>query len=137
MRLNPNLMKKWNPRIKPPKHVCPKHYCFFFAGVDSEFAEGLYDNVAAAWKHLQLVTEDSCTCGFLGICIRQDPINGNNDWYEPCEPELSKARLPWFYFMSKPPAATDPADSPQEARQRYKQYKKYLKQSRLLWGKDH
>jgi hypothetical protein len=57
---------------KQSKVECPKEFCFF-------------------WNN-------GCRCSF-GLCKRLDEINGDHDWYEPNEPALEKARLPWHHFV--------------------------------------
>lgn len=64
-----------------------------------------------------------CSCSF-GLCTRLDPIAGDHDWYEPCEPALDRDGLPWFYFI---PSA-DKVGA--EFRERY------LRESEELWGKE-
>jgi hypothetical protein len=67
------------------------------------------------------VQDDHCGCSF-GVCIRLDPINGNNDWYEPNEVKLEKAGLPWFYFIPGPENLVD------------EERDKYVQESERLWG---
>ena len=64
-----------------------------------------------------------CSCPF-GVCTRLDPVAGDRDWYEPCEPLLEQDGLPWFYFI--PSADWLP---PQRR-------KRYLRESRALWGDE-
>ena len=40
-----------------------------------------------------------CACSF-GVCTRLDKEGGCRDFYEPCEPRLEEAGLPWFYFVT-------------------------------------
>ena len=59
-----------------------------------------------------------------GECSRNRDNPGGKDWYEPCEPALKKAGLPWFYFT---PSTKHLAEEFHE---------KYVRESRKLWG-DH
>lgn len=70
-----DLLTRWNIRNKPSKNVCPKEFCFLWSEDDNK-----------------------CNSQF-GICKRSIPNENNKDWYEPCEPELEKFGLPWFYFI--------------------------------------
>ena len=67
---------KWNVNKKPSALECPRKFCFL-------------------WDY----NKSQCQRTF-GLCIREDSINSQKDWYEPNEPELENARLPWFYFIS-------------------------------------
>jgi hypothetical protein len=49
--------------------------------------------------------QGGCACQF-GSCIRRDVANGVADFYEPHEPRLKAAGLPWFYFTH--PACLNP-----------------------------
>ncbi|HVK16522.1 MAG TPA: hypothetical protein VM533_06205 [Fimbriiglobus sp.] len=62
-----------------------------------------------------------CACGF-GVCTRLDPVAGDHDWYEPCEPALERDGLPWFYFI---PSVDKLAPEFHE---------QYLRESQALWG---
>ncbi len=62
-----------------------------------------------------------CSCSF-GICTRLDPVAGDRDWYEPCEPKLERDGLPWFYFI------------PSVAKLAPELHEEYLRESRALWG---
>lgn len=66
---------KWNVNEKPFALVCPRKFCFLWGEA-----------------------ENQCRRTF-GLCIRENTNNSRTDWYEPCEPELRKAGLPWFYFI--------------------------------------
>ncbi len=90
-------LSSWNIHNKPHKTVCPKSFCFLWSEVDNK-----------------------CRAT-LGICSRNIPDENNKDWYEPCEPELEKHGLPWFYFI---PDANHLVD---ELREEYK------RESNKIW----
>ena len=60
---------------KPSALECPREICF------------LWD-----------ASEEACGCPF-GLCTRLDAAHGERDFYEPHEPNLELAGLPWFYFI--------------------------------------
>jgi hypothetical protein len=66
---------KWNVNEKPSALACPHGFCFL-------------------WDY----SKSQCGKTF-GLCIREDASHSQKDWYEPNEPELEKAGLPWFYFI--------------------------------------
>jgi len=66
---------KWDKHKKPPEDICPKNFCFL-------------------WSEL----ENKCRKSF-GKCRRSTVNLNDKDLYEPCEPELEKNGLPWFYFI--------------------------------------
>ncbi len=105
---------KWNPNEKPPIHICPKEFCFFWREEGNSFAPGLYTNIDEALQHAKPVLVSDCGCTF-GVCIRKDMEKGEKDWYEPCEPELESKGLPWFYFC-------DPQRLTKKNRLMYKKY---------------
>jgi hypothetical protein len=63
----------------------------------------------------------SCTCG---LCTRLDPVAGDRDWYEPCEPALEGDGLPWFYFIPSVQKLTPEF------------HERFLQVSRALWGNE-
>ena len=71
-------------------------------------------------------TVGECLCEF-GVCTRNDVEKGENDYYEPDEPDLELAELPWFYFISSPMNITE----------RNGLRDRYLLESEPLWGKEH
>ncbi len=91
--------KKWKVEEKPPALECPREFCF------------LWDN-----------SEEACGCPF-GLCKRLDAENGERDFYEPHEPNLERAGLPWFYFIA------DVEKVVAELRE------KYNRESQKLWGR--
>jgi hypothetical protein len=93
-------MDKWNINKKPPEDICPKRFCFL-------------------WSE-----EDNICDEAFGICRRAEPEKSDKDLYEPCEPELDKHGLPWFYFIPNSNKLV------RELRE------EYIKESKKLWGKD-
>jgi hypothetical protein len=87
----------WNPNEKPDLTVCPQQFCWFWLEEEELFASSLHSSVDEAWENLQVVEKVGCGCAF-GPCRRETGNPGHEDWYEPCEPELAKHGLPWFYF---------------------------------------
>ena len=83
--------------IKPSMCVCPKEFCFF-------------------WDSVELNCRES-----FGKCLRDQKSLSDRDCYEPCEPELERAGLPWFYFI---PNADDLNPLLNE---------EYLRESEKLW----
>lgn len=71
-------MEKWNKNEKPPIDICPKTFCFLWSEEDNKCDEA------------------------FGVCMRAEPGKSDRDWYEPCEPELDKYGLPWYYFIQNP-----------------------------------
>lgn len=84
--------------MKPPALKCPREFCF------------LWDTSAAA-----------CGCPF-GLCARLGGERGGRDFYEPHEPNLERADLPWFYFI---PDADNLVDEAKE---------EYERGAKRLWG---
>ena len=69
------------------------------------------------WVELE---QGGCSCTF-GVCTRLDPLAGDRDWYEPCEPALERDGLPWFYFI---PSIDQLVPELHE---------RYLRESQALW----
>lgn len=67
--------RNWKIEEKPPALECPREFCF------------LWDD-----------SEDKYGCPF-GLCKRLEADYGERDFYEPHEPNLEQADLPWFYFI--------------------------------------
>lgn len=61
----------------------------------------------------------------FGRCSRLDPDTGDGDYYEPHEPNLEEAGLPWFHFIAAP---IDIVDNLRD---------QYIEESEALWGKEH
>ena len=84
----------------------------------------VYDSLNEAILEIGEWTElpkGECGCAF-GLCTRVDAANGDHDWYEPSEPNLARADLPWFYFIP----SIENLDG--------EFHKAYLKESQSLWG---
>lgn len=61
-----------------------------------------------------------CSCSW-GTCSRLRPGKEARDYYEPCEPELAKAGLPWFYFSTLQNLRAD-------------FHERFLREAAALWG---
>jgi hypothetical protein len=115
-------MQFWDPKVKPPPpSVCPQRFCFLWREAGDTFAAGLYSTVEQALEASTTITESHCGCAF-GLCTRLDPVHGDHDWYEPDEPHLSEARLPWFYFITGPENVAD------------EERNEYIRAAFELWG---
>jgi hypothetical protein len=42
---------------------------------------------------MDAIPDDGCSCT-SGLCKQLDPVNGSQDFYEPCEPRLEEDGLP-------------------------------------------
>ena len=87
----------------------------------------LYNSVQEAITHRDDWVEfpqGGCRCSF-GLCTRLDHVAGDRDWYEPCEPELERDGLPWFYFTASIDKLVPHL------------HEQYLRESRALWGDAH
>lgn len=116
----------WDKHTKPPADVCPGKYCFQWVspGGAANMSGRSYRSLQEALNRRDDFVEfpqGGCSCSF-GLCTRLDPIAGDRDWYEPCEPELERDGLPWFYFTPSPEKLAP------EFRERY------LRDSQSLWG---
>jgi hypothetical protein len=90
---------KWNKNKMPPEDICPRIFCFLWSESDSKCRET------------------------FGKCRRSTSRVNDNDWYEPCEPELEKHNLPWFYFITSDIGLTN------------ERRVEYLLESKKLWNK--
>ena len=106
----------YDPAEKPDATVCPHEFCFFWRRAN-------WNEMVPAYVRLY-ATEGECMCEF-GTCTRLDPEHGDRDWYEPDEPDLQEAGLPWFYFIASPNSL-----APQLK-------EKYTAESEAVWGKEH
>ncbi len=106
----------WKAEQKPNPHICPQAFCFFWCEADAV--------VADVTGEAQRVIHPHCGCQF-GRCLRLYPLEGNHDWYEPHEPALAHAGLPWFYFIPAPVAVNEDLRST------------YSAESEALWGTNH
>ena len=105
--------RTWNRHAKPPPLVCPRDYCFFWVYRDDPAGQCGYPVTRVKipgedWKPV--------------ICRRLDVTHGTGDYYEPCEPRLEEAGLPWFYFFPNAYTIVDELKAD------------YERESRELWG---
>ncbi|MDR0248708.1 MAG: hypothetical protein LBI44_03480 [Oscillospiraceae bacterium] len=89
---------EWDINKKPSASICPKAFCFLW----SEEGRG-------------------CDEAF-GECRRATAKHADADYYEPCEPELEKHGLPWFYFIAGANELTGERRG------------EYLRETEKLWG---
>ncbi len=115
---------EWKPTEKPDATQCPGRFCWHWLSEGDLFAPGLHANHEEGLRRLQPIGAAHCGCSF-GICRRSAPGRGGRDRYEPDEPELERAGLPWFYFLPSPDKIVD------ELRDRY------IAESEALWGEKH
>ena len=109
---------------KPDSLKCPREFCFLWVKPGAAFAPRHYSSVDAAQTSATTVEQGQCGCSF-GTCVRSDPAVGNQDWYEPHEPNLATAGLPWFLFIPDPYGLAG------------KTRRQYIVESEQLWGKRH
>ena len=117
-------MPQYDPTQKPPAHICPQHFCFFWQERGDFAAPGLYPSLADALRDMHEIERSACGCSF-GRCVRDPDGSGPIDWYEPCEPALAQAALPWFYFTPGPHKLIPEL------------HDQYITESELLWGSRH
>jgi len=79
----------------------------------------------------QALTEGSWTdfpaggCGYsCGSCKRLSGSEKDKDLYEPNEPMLEQAGLPWFYFIPSTEQLAEPF------------HEEYIREAEALWGTD-
>lgn len=101
---HPSADSMWEPARRPPADQCPKKFCFHWIppGGMADMTGKEYSSLREALATRSNWTpfpDGGCSCMF-GPCTRLDPVNGSRDHYEPCEPELLRAGLPWFYFST-------------------------------------
>jgi hypothetical protein len=114
----------YNLKEKPDPRICPREFCFHWLAKGDFSHAGLQENLIYAHECAVEVKSAGCGCSF-GVCIRFDSKVGIHDLYEPNEPKIEAAALPWFYFISSP-------------EQLYGISKRnYILQSEALWGKSH
>jgi hypothetical protein len=111
----------WKLHVRPPAGVCPRRFCFNLVPDGARFSPGLHAGVDEALAGALPVRGDCCTVPF-GRCRRLGDGPGDGDYYEPCEPQLASAGLPWFFFI---------ANSSQVVEGKRDQY---LAEARALWG---
>jgi hypothetical protein len=95
---------QWDPLVRPPEGVCPKEYCFHWVppGGLADLSGRKYasrEEALATFREWTPFPNGGCACTF-GVCKRLETDNGDQDFYEPCEPRLEEAGLPWFYFCT-------------------------------------
>lgn len=113
----------WTAARKPPPEACPRQFCFHFVRAGARFAPGLHRRLDEAVTAADVVAGDQC--GWSGgRCVRLGVAGADGDWYEPHEPELERAGLPWFFFIP------DSSHLVQELRARY------LAEAAALWGSE-
>ncbi len=116
----------WEKHTKPPAEVCPGRYCFQWippggAADMSGRKYGSFEEAIARREGWEQFPQGGCSCAF-GLCTRLDPVAGDCDWYEPCEPALERDGLPWFYFIPSVEGLIPEL------------HEKYIRESRTLWG---
>lgn len=94
----------WSPEQRPPSGVCPEKFCFHWVppGGMADMTRRAYSTVRealAAHSDWTSFPTGGCACTW-GPCTRLEPTTGVRDFYEPCDPELAEAGLPWFYFST-------------------------------------
>ncbi|MCL1816869.1 MAG: hypothetical protein FWG43_04630 [Clostridiales bacterium] len=89
---------KWDKNSKPSEDICPEIFCFF-------------------WSELDHKCRDT-----FGKCRRLTLKAFDYDWYEPCEPELEKHDLPWFFFIANENGLVNERKN------------EYIKDSKKLWN---
>ena len=118
------MSTKWNLLVRPPEGVCPEKYCFHWVtpGGYADMTGRRYASREEALRNAEWTPfpDGGCSCT-LGLCKRFDPVNGSQDFYEPCEPRLEEDGLPWFYFCT--------LDSLSD-----RFHEKFIRESEQLWG---
>lgn len=66
----------------------------------------------------------------FGKCYRSTANLNDYDWYEPCEPELERNDLPWFYFITTEKRLL------KKARKRYLRESKMVRMKRIHYWKN-
>jgi hypothetical protein len=116
---------EWEKHKRPPPDVCPREFCFHWVAPGGKAQppgrryassqEALRDSMNwPVWR------DGGCACQF-GRCVRLDPSTGDADFYEPHEPKLEQAGLPWFYFTTL-------------KNLRSELHEQFLRESAELWG---
>ena len=119
------MQHNWTPETKPPSDTCPEGFCFHWAEAGDKVTGigRLYDSLEDAMSDATPVNTPKCACSF-GACVRAPNSDSETDWYEPNEPLLQKAELPWFYFIPSTKCLGDEFHA------------RYIRESTELWG-DH
>jgi hypothetical protein len=116
---------EWDKYQRPPPEQCPRGYCWHWVVPGGKASppgrryksreEALRDSVNwPVWP------EGGCACPF-GPCKRLDPATGDADFYEPHTPNLERAGLPRFYFVTL-----------ESLRPEF--HEQFLRESEELWG---
>lgn len=95
---------RWELHQSPPETVCPEDFCFHWVSAGGRTSPP--GRVYASREQMFRDTvnwpewpEGGCGCSF-GLCRRLHDEQSLTDWYEPHEPRLEAAGLPWFYFST-------------------------------------
>src|SRR5688500_10625575 len=93
-----------DPKKRPSSGVCPEKFCFHWVppGGMADMTGATYpsrEQALAANSRWTSFPTGGCACTW-GPCARLDRKKGIRDFYEPCEPALEDAGLPWFYFST-------------------------------------
>jgi hypothetical protein len=111
----------WKPEVRPAADACPRRFCFHFVGNGDRVARGLHSGLKHAMPVAAPLRGDHCGSSF-GRCSRLRLGPGDKDWYEPHEPRLESAQLPWFFFIAKSGRVVAALKA------------RYLLEARALWG---
>jgi len=98
------MKKNWIFQQKPSEEICPEKFCFMWHEKGSSLAKGFHNSLEEALRKLEKVEKSYCGVNSISgspVCRRESKNTKDHDFYEPCEPYLKKAKLPWFYFLSK------------------------------------
>lgn len=114
-----------DPKKRPSSGVCPEKFCFHWvpAGGMADMTGASYPSLQEALKANSRWTsfpEGGCACTWR-VCARLDRKKGTRDFYEPCEPVLEDAGLPWFYFSTLRNLRAD-------------FHERFLKEAQAHWG---
>jgi hypothetical protein len=105
--------EKIDPAKRPDPRRCPERCCFNWVEQGDSFAPGFFPDLKSALSNVRRAEVGHCGLVGFASCCRLPESPGDVDLYEPCEPELERAGLPWFFFVSRPSVLTA------EARERY------------------
>ncbi|PZR10783.1 MAG: hypothetical protein DI536_19100 [Archangium gephyra] len=119
--LKDEAQPEWKASVRPPANHCPRRFCFNFVADGGSFAQGLHDDLESALEKAVLVRGDHCK-GTFGRCCRESHDEHHTDWYEPDEPALKAAGLPWFFFIPSSAKVVDEMKA------------EYLREATALWG---
>ncbi|WP_216328814.1 hypothetical protein [Deinococcus aestuarii] len=114
---------QYDPKSKPNPNICPREFCFNWEERGWLTTRGIHGSREEALGASQSVEESGCGWE-LGRCHRWFS-DSTVDFYEPYEPVLDVAGLPWFYFILTPSKLVT------ELRPLY------VQESEALWGERH